>query len=59
MLRVGLTGGLGSGKSTAAQMFVELGAYVLSADEIESTFWLAEPGKNFEVYTETRLRRVK
>jgi hypothetical protein len=32
---------------------------MLSADEIESTFWLAEPGKNFEVYTETRLRRVK
>ena len=32
---------------------------MLSADEIESTFWLAEPGKNFEVYTETRLKRVK
>ena len=32
---------------------------MLSADEIESTFWLAEPGKDFEVYTETRLKRVK
>jgi dephospho-CoA kinase len=34
MLRVGLTGGLGSGKSTAAQRFAELGAVVFSADEI-------------------------
>ena len=32
---------------------------MLSADEIESTFWLAEPGKDFEVYTETRLKRMK
>lgn len=34
MLRVGLTGGLGSGKSTVAQMLASHGAYVLSADEI-------------------------
>jgi dephospho-CoA kinase len=34
MLRVGLTGGLGSGKSTAAQRFAELGAVVFYADEI-------------------------
>ena len=34
MLRVGLTGGLGSGKSTAAQRFAQLGAHVLHADEI-------------------------
>lgn len=34
MLRVGLTGGLGSGKSTVGQMFSELGAHVSSADEI-------------------------
>ena len=34
MLRVGLTGGLGSGKSTAAAMFAALGAQVLSADEL-------------------------
>lgn len=34
MLRVGLTGGLGSGKSTVAGMLVKHGAYVLSADEI-------------------------
>ena len=35
MLRVGLTGGLGSGKSTAAQRFAALGAHVFSADETE------------------------
>jgi len=34
MLRVGLTGGLGSGKSTAAQIFAAHGAYILSADAI-------------------------
>jgi dephospho-CoA kinase len=34
MLRVGLTGGLGSGKSTAAKMFAAHGAYVFYADEI-------------------------
>jgi dephospho-CoA kinase len=34
MLRVGLTGGLGSGKTTVAAMFAELGAYTLSADDI-------------------------
>jgi len=32
MLKVGLTGGLGSGKSTASQFFESLGAYVLDAD---------------------------
>jgi dephospho-CoA kinase len=43
MLRVGLTGGLGSGKSTAGQMFAELGAHVLSADEIGRE--LMQPGE--------------
>jgi dephospho-CoA kinase len=43
MLRVGLTGGLGSGKSTAAQMFRAKGAYVLSADEIGRA--LMQPGQ--------------
>jgi dephospho-CoA kinase len=43
MLRVGLTGGLGSGKSTAAQRFAELGAIVFSADEIGRQ--LMQPGE--------------
>lgn len=34
MLRIGLTGGLGSGKSTAARRFAELGAVVFSSDDI-------------------------
>jgi dephospho-CoA kinase len=34
MLRVGLTGGLGSGKSTAARLFAALGAHVLQSDAI-------------------------
>jgi dephospho-CoA kinase len=43
MLRVGLTGGLGSGKSTAAKMFAGLGAYVLNADALGRE--LMEPGQ--------------
>jgi dephospho-CoA kinase len=42
-LRVGLTGGLGSGKSTVGAMLKELGAYVLSADEMGRK--LMEPGQ--------------
>ena len=34
MLVVGLTGGFGTGKTTAAKMFVSLGAKVLDADKI-------------------------
>jgi len=43
MLRVGLTGGLGSGKSSAAAMFAAHGAHVLSADEIGRG--LMQPGQ--------------
>ena len=43
MLRVGLTGGLGSGKSTAARLFAQCGAYVLQADEIARD--LMQPGE--------------
>ena len=32
MLRIGLTGGIGSGKSSASQHFESLGAYVMNAD---------------------------
>jgi dephospho-CoA kinase len=43
MLRVGLTGGLGSGKSTVAAMLCGLGAEVIEADELGRA--LMEPGQ--------------
>jgi dephospho-CoA kinase len=42
MLRVGLTGGLGSGKSTVAAQLRALGAHVIEADELGRE--LMEPG---------------
>lgn len=42
MLRVGLTGGLGSGKSTVARMLRDLGAEVIESDELGRA--LMEPG---------------
>jgi dephospho-CoA kinase len=42
-MRVGLTGGLSSGKTTALKMFAALGAHVLSADEIARN--LMQPGQ--------------
>ena len=47
MLRVGLTGSLGSGKSTAAKLFAAHGAQVLQSDAIGRK--LMEPGQ--AVYT--------
>jgi len=41
-VRVGLTGGIGSGKSTVAAMFADLGAVVVDADEIARR--IVEPG---------------
>jgi len=43
MLRVGLTGGLGSGKSTVASYLRELGAEVIEADEVGRS--MMEPGQ--------------
>jgi dephospho-CoA kinase len=43
VLRVGLTGGLGSGKSTVAAMLRDLGAQVIEADELGRA--LMEPGQ--------------
>jgi dephospho-CoA kinase len=48
MLRVGLTGGLGSGKSTVAAILRELGAEVIEADALGRA--LMEPGQ--PVYAE-------
>ncbi len=43
MLRVGLTGGLGSGKTTVAGMFEQLGAAVIAADQLGRR--LMQPGE--------------
>ena len=43
MLRVGLTGGVGSGKSSVANLFAELGIGVLDADKIAHSLY--EPGQ--------------
>ena len=43
MLRVGLTGDLGSGKSTVAKMLAERGAVVLSSDEMGRA--MMQPGE--------------
>lgn len=43
MLRVGLTGGIASGKSAVGEMFVALGAHLIQADKIAHQ--LMEPGE--------------
>lgn len=43
MLRVGLTGGIASGKSTVSTLFRELGASVIDADDLSRQ--VAEPGQ--------------
>jgi dephospho-CoA kinase len=48
VLKVGLTGGIASGKSVVGEMFAALGAHIIQADEISRQ--LMEPGE--EVYRE-------
>jgi dephospho-CoA kinase len=43
MLRVGLTGGIGTGKTTVGMMFVELGCHLIDADRV--THQLFRPGE--------------
>ena len=43
MLKIGLTGGIGSGKSTVAKLFAELGSPQIDADQIAHE--LVDPGK--------------
>jgi len=40
---LGLTGGIGSGKSAAAQHFIDLGIHVIDADH--AARWVVEPGR--------------
>ena len=43
MLKLGLTGGIASGKSAVGEMFVKLGAHLIQSDAI--AHWLMEPGR--------------
>lgn len=40
---LGLTGGIGSGKSAAAQQFIDLGVHLVDADN--AARWVVEPGR--------------
>ena len=42
VIRLGLTGGIGAGKSTVAKTFVERGAYIIDADKVARE--VVEPG---------------
>src|SRR5437773_452390 len=44
MLRVGLTGGIASGKTTVGQMFIDFGCHLIDSDEIAHK--LFEPGQD-------------
>ncbi len=57
MLRVGLTGGLASGKSTVASYLKELGAFVFDADEIVQSLY-RPGGKGVEIARELFGERV-
>jgi dephospho-CoA kinase len=43
MIKLGLTGGIASGKSVVGEMFVKLGAHLVQADVV--AHWLMEPGR--------------
>lgn len=40
MLRIGITGGMGSGKSTICRVWKGLGAYIIDADELAKTIMI-------------------
>ncbi len=43
MLKLGLTGGIASGKSVVGEMFVQRGAHLLRSDDV--AHWLMDPGR--------------
>ena len=52
MLKVGLTGGIGSGKSTASRYFESLGAFVLDADEKVKSLITSNETVQYELISE-------
>lgn len=57
MLRAGLTGGLGSGKSTVAAMFAALGAHIIDADLLGREL-MSPGGRAYEAIVESFGRDV-
>ncbi|MDZ7681168.1 MAG: dephospho-CoA kinase [Fodinibius sp.] len=43
MITVGITGGIGSGKSTVCNIWADLGAYILNADELAKQLMASDP----------------
>lgn len=52
MVTVGVTGGIGSGKSTVCEIWSEMGAYVLNADDLAKQLMVSDPELKSEL-TET------
>lgn len=52
MLKVGLTGGIGSGKSTASRYFESIGAFVLDADEEVKSLITSNETVQYELISE-------
>src|SRR5579864_1581650 len=48
MLTIGLTGGIGSGKSTAAKILAEFGAPIIDADKVAHTTYAPDGGAAYE-----------
>lgn len=43
MVSVGITGGIGSGKSTVCEFWAEMGAYILNADDLAKEVMVSDP----------------
>lgn len=43
MIRVGITGGIGSGKSTICQIWEQEGAYIINADQLAKEIMVSDP----------------
>tara|TARA_B100000963_G_scaffold304036_1_gene277670 strand:+ start:59 stop:652 length:594 start_codon:yes stop_codon:yes gene_type:complete len=56
---VGLTGGIGSGKSAAAKFFIELGIDVIDADEVSKNILLENEKAKKDFITEFGSRYIK
>jgi len=48
MLTIGLTGGIGSGKSTAAKILAEFGAPIIDADKVAHTTYAPDGGAAYD-----------